>query len=52
MDEQGVTKVLAVGKDYKELASNDLEEKAYASFGVDGNALFIRTETKLYRIEE
>lgn len=52
MDEQGVTKVLAAGKEYKELASNDLEEKAYASFAAAGNTLFIRTETKLYRIEE
>jgi outer membrane protein assembly factor BamB len=52
MDEQGVTKVLAAGREYKELASNDLEETAYASFGVDGNALLIRTEKKLYRVEE
>lgn len=52
LDERGVSKVLAAGREYKELATNDIGERTLASFGVDGNALLIRTETGLYRIEE
>jgi len=49
-DEDGVTIVLEAGDSYKELAQNDLGEMTLASPAVAGNSLFIRTETKLYRI--
>ena len=35
----------------KEAAQNDLGEMTLASPAVSGNALFIRTEKRLYRIE-
>jgi len=50
-DEEGVTVVIAAGDTYKELAQNDLGAMMLASPAVAGNALFIRTEKKLYRIE-
>jgi outer membrane protein assembly factor BamB len=49
-DEDGVTIVVQAGDEYKELAQNDLGEMMLASPAVVGNSLFIRTETKLYRI--
>ena len=49
-DEEGVTIVVAAGDEYTELAQNDLGEMTLASPAVAGNALFIRTETKLYKI--
>jgi outer membrane protein assembly factor BamB len=51
-DEEGVTVVLSAGDVYKELAQNDLGELTLASPAVVGNALFIRTETKLYKIRK
>jgi outer membrane protein assembly factor BamB len=51
-DEEGVTIVLEAGDSYKEIAKNDLGEMMLASPAVAGNALFLRTEKKLYRIGE
>jgi outer membrane protein assembly factor BamB len=51
-DEEGVTIVLEAGDSYKEIARNDLGEMMLASPAVAGNALFLRTETTLYRIGE
>jgi outer membrane protein assembly factor BamB len=50
-DEEGVTIVLDAGDEYKEVAQNDLGELTFASPAVLGRALFLRTETRLYRIE-
>jgi len=50
-DEEGVTIVIEAGDTYKEVAQNDLGELTLASPAVVGNALFIRTEKKLYKIE-
>jgi outer membrane protein assembly factor BamB len=50
--EDGTGTVLKAGKSFEILATNKLAEKTLASYGVDGNALLIRTETKLYRVEE
>jgi hypothetical protein len=47
-----VTIVLAPGDEYKEIAQNDLGEMTLASPAVAGNALFIRTAQKLYRIQQ
>ena len=50
-DEEGVTVVLDAGDSYREIAQNDLGAMTLASPAVAGNALFIRTDSKLYRIE-
>ena len=49
-DEEGVTIVLDAGDSYREIAQNDLGEMTLASPAVTGNALFLRTEKKLFRI--
>jgi outer membrane protein assembly factor BamB len=51
VDEEGVTIVLEAGDEYREVAQNDLGELMLASPAVQGDAMFLRTETKLYRIE-
>jgi outer membrane protein assembly factor BamB len=52
LDESGTTTVVKPGDSYDELAKNKLGEKTQASFGVDGDALLLRTEKALYRIEK
>ncbi len=52
LSEEGDTFVIAAGDTYEELAVNSLDELAFASPAVADGALFIRTMTKLYRIEE
>jgi len=49
---RGKATVLAAGREFKVLATNDLDEEMMASPAVAGKALFIRTEKNLYRIEE
>ena len=50
LTEEGTTFVLDAGGEYREIARNDLGEMSLASPAVAGNALYIRTETKLYKI--
>ena len=51
--ERGATTVLAPGRKYKLLATNRLDGgRMMASPAVAGRALFLRTETHLYRIEK
>ncbi|TVP98330.1 MAG: serine/threonine protein kinase [Planctomycetaceae bacterium] len=50
--EEGITTVLRTGRKFEKLAANDLEEAMLASPAVAGNALFLRTDKALYRIEE
>ena len=51
LNEAGATIVVDAKTDeYKELAKNDLEEMALASPAIAGEAMYIRTETKLYKI--
>lgn len=52
LSEDGTTTVFKPGDEYEEVAKNKLGEKAQATFGVDGNALLLRTEKALYRIEK
>ena len=52
LTEEGVTFVLDSGPEYKEIARNDLEEMSLASPAVAGGAIYIRTESKLYKIGE
>ncbi|MCC6697608.1 MAG: PQQ-binding-like beta-propeller repeat protein [Candidatus Hydrogenedentes bacterium] len=49
---KGTTTVIAPGREYRELAVNQLDDGFWASPAVTGNALVLRTKTHLYRIEE
>lgn len=49
--EGGTTTVLKAGRTFETLATNKLDERSLASFAVDRNAILIRTEKNLYRIE-
>jgi outer membrane protein assembly factor BamB len=48
--EEGTTFVLDSGPEYKEIAKNDLGEMSLASPAIAGDAIYIRTETRLYKI--
>jgi outer membrane protein assembly factor BamB len=52
LDEAGTTTVFKPGPAYDPVATNRLNEKAQASCAVDGDALLLRTEKALYRIEK
>jgi outer membrane protein assembly factor BamB len=51
-DEDGKTTVIEAGREFKILAQNQLDNGFMASPAVAGSALFVRTRTDLYRIEE
>jgi len=51
LDESGTTTVFKPGEAYDNVATNKIGERTLASFGVDGNALLLRTDKALYRIE-
>jgi len=51
-NEDGKATVLQGGREFKVLAENRLEDGFMASPAVAGEALFLRTRTHLYRIEE
>ncbi|MBI5759722.1 MAG: PQQ-binding-like beta-propeller repeat protein [Planctomycetales bacterium] len=48
----GLTSVIEAGRTFKLLATNKLDEGFMASPAVSGKALFLRTKTHLYRLEE
>ncbi len=48
----GVTAVVGAGKSFQLLAKNELAGRIMASEAVSNGALFIRTDTALYRLEE
>ena len=50
--EQGVTTVIATGKEFRRLATNRLDGGLLASMAVSGGSLFLRTDSHLYRIME
>ena len=50
LTESGVTFVLEDGEQYKEIAKNDLDEMSLASPAIAGGAIYIRTESTLYKI--
>jgi outer membrane protein assembly factor BamB len=51
-NEDGKTTVLQAGREFKVLAENFLDDGFMASPAVDGRALYLRTRTHVYRIEE
>jgi outer membrane protein assembly factor BamB len=50
--EDGKTTVLEAGRQFKVLAENFLDDGFMASPAVDGRALYLRTRTHVYRIED
>ena len=50
LTEEGVTFVLDSSDEYREIAKNDLAEMSLATPAFAGGALYIRTESKLYKI--
>ena len=48
--EQGVTTVIAPGKEFRRLAANPLDGGLLASMAVSNSSVFLRTDTHLYRI--
>ena len=50
--EKGKTHVIKAATKFEILAENDLQERTFASPALCGRAMFIRTESYLYRIEE
>ncbi|MBM3866694.1 MAG: serine/threonine protein kinase [Verrucomicrobia bacterium] len=50
-NENGLGTVVAAGRGFRRLANNSLGERTLASYAVTGRALLIRTESRLYRIE-
>jgi outer membrane protein assembly factor BamB len=52
LNEDGLATVIAPGKEYKVLATNQLDGRTLASIAVSGGALFIRTDRHLYRLEK
>ena len=51
-NEEGVTNVLAPGTEFRVLARNRLDGVTLASMAIADGAIFIRTDSHLYRIEE
>lgn len=52
LDEEGKTTVVAPGKKFDALASNQLEGRTLASPAMVDSSIFLRTESHLYRIEK
>jgi len=50
--EEGVTHVVAADTSFQSLAVNDIEESTLASAAVAENALFLRSESHVWRVEE
>jgi outer membrane protein assembly factor BamB len=51
-NEDGTGYVLEAGKELKEISKNDLKEKTFATFAAVDGALYVRTETQLYKFEQ
>ena len=52
MAEQGVTTVIAPGREPRRLATNTLDGGLLASMAIAAQSIFLRTDTHLYRISE
>ena len=50
--EDGAATVFKPGTSYDPVATIKMGEKSLASYGLDGDALLLRTEKALYRIEK
>jgi outer membrane protein assembly factor BamB len=52
LSEDGVGHVIKAGTKFERVAKNELKERTLASYAVADGALFVRSETKLFRIEK
>lgn len=52
LNEEGESVVLAPGKEFKKLSTNQLDGQTLASMAVSGNAIFIRSASHLYRLQQ
>jgi outer membrane protein assembly factor BamB len=52
LSEEGVATVISPGKQFNRLTRNFLDGATLASIAVSGGALFIRSDSHLYRIQE
>lgn len=52
LDEDGKTTVIKPGKEFVELAKNEIDARTLASLSVAGRAFFLRTDANLYRLEQ
>ncbi|HKB42415.1 MAG TPA: PQQ-binding-like beta-propeller repeat protein, partial [Gemmataceae bacterium] len=50
-DEEGTGFVIKAGKRFEEVARNEMNERTFASYAVVDRALFLRTESRLFRFE-
>jgi outer membrane protein assembly factor BamB len=50
LSEEGLTVVIAPGKKFQALATNQLDGETLASMAVSGGSIFIRSRTHLYRL--
>ena len=50
-NESGQTTIVAIDKEFRQLAKNSLDEPIYASFALVGDQLFVRTAKYLYCIQ-
>jgi len=50
LSEEGLTVVIAPGRKFQALATNELDGETLASMAVAGGSFFIRSRTHLYRI--
>jgi outer membrane protein assembly factor BamB len=51
-NEHGLTTVIEPAKEYRQLAANEIDGQTLASLAVSGKAIFLRSGTHLYRIED
>jgi len=51
LNENGETTVITPGEQFQRVSTNSLNGSTLASIGISGGALFIRTDSHLYRIE-
>lgn len=49
--EEGITTVIAPGREFRRLAANRLDGQMLASLAIANGSIFIRTESQLYRID-
>jgi outer membrane protein assembly factor BamB len=52
LSEDGVATVILPGKEFRKLATNQVDGRTLASMAVSAGSIFIRTDTHLYRIGE
>ena len=52
LNESGVTTVLAPGPKFEKLATNKVTGRTLSSLAVAGRAIYLRTDTHLYQLEQ